>query len=86
MKISKAFKNPCIRCGTERIVLKTWKEKIGSSVIVNKEMICPNPECQKKVNADNKKQDDRREEMKLRSEQRALNRKATRNSKRVKNR
>lgn len=45
--------NPCSRCGKERIVSKTWKEKIqtsfGDSMVVFTENICPDKECQKVV-------------------------------------
>lgn len=73
--MNKAFSNPCSRCGTERVVLKTWKEHIGNSVVINIEKICPNADCQKVVSSDNKKQSDRYAAMKLKSEQRAFNRK-----------
>lgn len=72
--MNKPFSNPCVRCGKERIVLKTWKEKIWDSIIINTETICPDPECQKLVNKDNKKQRDKRTAMKLRSEQRLTDR------------
>lgn len=78
----KTLNNPCIRCGTERIVSKTWKEKIGNSVIVTTETICPNPSCQKKVDSDNKKQSDKNTAMRLRSEQRASYRKAVKDAER----
>lgn len=73
--MNKYSSNPCIRCGTERITLKIWKEKIGNSTITNRTTVCPDPECQKKVNADNKKQSDKNTAMKERSEQRAIERK-----------
>ncbi len=76
--MKKTYSNPCIRCGKERIVLRSWKEKIGSSVVTNTEMICPDPECQKIVNSENKKQQDKYTAMKLRSAQRVLNREAAR--------
>lgn len=45
--------NLCIRCGRVRIVAKTWKEKIVSngivSVVEHTEMVCPNKDCQAKV-------------------------------------
>ena len=47
--------NPCIRCGKERIFVRSWKEKIGNSVVTTIENACPDPECQKIVEADNKK-------------------------------
>ncbi len=63
--MDKKISNPCTRCGIERIVVKTWEEKVGNSTVVNIETVCPNPECQKKVNSDNKKQHDRYIAMKL---------------------
>ena len=39
----------CIVCGKRRIVVATHEEKIGNSVVTYKETICPDPECQKKV-------------------------------------
>ena len=47
--MKKAFGNPCSRCGTERIVVRTWKEKVDSSVITNTETACPHKECQIEV-------------------------------------
>lgn len=41
--------NPCVNCGKERIDSKTWKEKVGASVIIHTKTICPDPECQKQV-------------------------------------
>jgi hypothetical protein len=39
----------CVRCGKQRIVLSVKEEKIGNSTISTTETICPDPECQKKV-------------------------------------
>jgi hypothetical protein len=39
----------CIECGKQRIVVGTYQEKVGNSVVTYKETICPDPECQKKV-------------------------------------
>lgn len=41
--------NPCIRCGKPRIDGKSWKEKIGISVLTYTSTICPDPTCQKIV-------------------------------------
>jgi len=38
--------NPCIRCGKQRIVVKTWKEYSGTSLITCTTMTCPDPACQ----------------------------------------
>lgn len=76
--MNKTYSNPCIRCGTERVISRTWKEKIGNSVVINIEKVCPDIKCQNKVNQDNKKQRDKSAAMKQRSEQRALNRRTAR--------
>jgi len=39
----------CIECGKQRVVVATHEEKVGNSIVVYKETICPDPECQKKV-------------------------------------
>ncbi len=41
--------NPCINCGKERVDGKTWKQKVGISVVVHTMTICPDPQCQKLV-------------------------------------
>ena len=43
-------------------------------------MVCPNPECQKKVEIDIKKQRDKNAAMKLKSEQRLIQRKIERDA------
>ena len=43
------MQNLCIECGKERIDGKTWKEKIGTSVITHTKTLCPDASCQKKV-------------------------------------
>lgn len=72
------YSNPCIRCGKERIEARVWKEKVEDSIIINRQMICPDPLCQKKVDSDNKKIRDKHALMKTRSEERALKRKKSR--------
>lgn len=39
----------CIRCGKMRIVTKTWKERVGLSLIKYTLATCPDTECQKYV-------------------------------------
>lgn len=41
--------NPCIECGKQRVDGKTWKVKVGISVITHTQTICPDPKCQKIV-------------------------------------
>lgn len=73
--MNKPFSNPCIRCGKERIVSKTWKEKVGYSYVYNTETICPDADCQKQVNLENKRQRDKKVAMRKVSEERAQKRK-----------
>lgn len=41
--------NPCIQCGKPRVDGKSWKEKIGTSVVTHIQTVCPDPKCQKIV-------------------------------------
>lgn len=65
-----------MRCGKDRVVAKIWQEKMGNSTVITKEMVCPDEDCQKKVNADNKKQQDRYASLKLKNAQRLVARRA----------
>ena len=40
----------CSRCGKDRVIIKTYKEKVGGSVVEYTETACPDPSCQTKVN------------------------------------
>lgn len=65
--------NVCIRCGKQRIVVKTWTEHIGVSLIKYSETVCPDPECQKFVDKANT---EREEKGKLLASQRAQSKQA----------
>lgn len=54
-----AQNTPCIRCGKERIASKTWDEELNGSTVTYTLTVCPDPECQKKVDAELKKHSDR---------------------------
>ena len=41
------YKNCCPRCGKERIIVKEWTEKVGSSTVTNVDKHCPDKTCQK---------------------------------------
>lgn len=41
--------NPCVKCGKERVDSKSWKGKVGVSVITYTLTVCPDAECQKIV-------------------------------------
>ncbi len=73
--MKKTFGNPCSRCGKERIIVRTWKEKVDSSIITNTETACPDKECQLEVEKINKKQQERSAALKRESEKRLQSRK-----------
>lgn len=54
--------NPCIRCGKERKLVKTWKELVGTSMVTYSLSTCPDPACQKIVDSQNKEKERKREE------------------------
>ena len=74
------YSNPCIRCGKERILSRVYEEEIGNSSVTTTLMVCPDAECQKKVELENKKREEKNAEFKIRSEQRAMARKAARDA------
>lgn len=41
--------NVCIRCGKQRIVVKTYQELVGNHMITYTETSCPDTACQKKL-------------------------------------
>lgn len=41
--------NPCARCGQERVDGKSWKGKLGASVITYTMTVCPDKSCQVEV-------------------------------------
>lgn len=59
------YSNPCTRCGKERIIVRTWKETVGYSVVTTRETACPDKACQKMVEQANKKQIDKQEASRL---------------------
>lgn len=42
--------NPCVRCGKERIVLKTWSALVGKSQLTYTDTACPDKSCQQVIN------------------------------------
>ncbi len=69
--------NKCTTCGKERIVIKTYKEKIGTSYVTFKEMTCPDPECQKRINKVLSSEKAKRQRIKDEKERAELERKKT---------
>lgn len=58
--MAKLSKNPCIRCGKERRVVKTWVERTQTSLITYSLSICPDPACQKIVDKQNQEHETKR--------------------------
>lgn len=51
--MQKTNSNPCVRCGKERIIVKTWQDYIGESLVTYTLGLCPDKECQKIVDKAN---------------------------------
>lgn len=77
MNIPDRSGSKCTRCGKKRVVTKTYKKKINGAEIIYKETGCPDPECQKEVDKQLKKEKQKREKIKAdqlkREEQRKQN-------------
>lgn len=54
--------NPCIRCGKARVVANTYKEVIGTSMVIRTENSCPDPDCQEKVERQLEKEREKRQQ------------------------
>lgn len=58
--------NPCVRCGTERVVLRTWVEESEQggrvSRLTHTLMVCPDAACQAKVEKELQRKEDARAE------------------------
>lgn len=65
----------CIVCGKQRVVVATHEEKVGNSVVVYKETICPDPECQKRVEKILEKELEKRQQSALNQKLRMAGRK-----------
>lgn len=70
----------CTRCGKERIVASTYKEKVGNSTITYTINVCPDSECQKIVDDILKTEELKRIAMHEESQRRALQRTAAKAS------
>lgn len=62
--------NPCTQCGKERILFKTWVEKVTptygnrTSTVTRSLTVCPDPECQKIVEQKLAVEKDKRDKIK----------------------
>lgn len=64
----------CIRCGKERIVISTKKEKVGNSVITYTKTICSDPKCQAMVENTLNNEKIKRSNLMIEKEKQALQR------------
>jgi hypothetical protein len=62
--------NPCMICGKQRIVVKTYKKYVSGSLTIITKTACPDPLCQKKVNKKLFREDAARERIKSELEKR----------------
>ena len=73
--MNRPYTNPCIRCGQERVVSKTWKETITTfsgtlQEVMHIEAVCPDPECQEALDKEFAKQKEKRDKIASDREQR----------------
>jgi hypothetical protein len=68
--MTKKILNPCTRCGKERVVTKSFKEKSGTFTVTRTLSVCPDPECQRIVNGALNKEKEKRDVFKKESEKR----------------
>ena len=72
--MNNTYSNPCIRCGKERIIFKRTEEQMydypGATKVVHIEKVCPDPECQKLLDAEIKEQQNKRDTLRKKSEER----------------
>jgi hypothetical protein len=78
--MQKTYSSPCSRCGTERIVLKTWKEKLDANEVTCTQKICPNPECQKMVDREINSQKEKKDALAQKKAERLMARRAERDA------
>lgn len=66
--MSSSTKNPCTRCGKERIEGKRYSEEVatffGTSTIIHTDTVCPDDDCQKIVEEKLEVQKQKTEEIK----------------------
>ena len=68
--MDKKTSNPCSRCGKERIIVRTYIERVGNSSVLNTITSCPDPDCQSEINKVLARDEKMRADMKLASERR----------------
>lgn len=70
--------NPCTQCGKERILFKTWVEKVTSTygnkttTVTRSLTVCPDPECQKIVEKKLAVEKEKRDKIKAAREEKLL--------------
>lgn len=64
--------NVCVRCGKQRVEVRTWKEHIKGAVLTHTSTACPDAECQKIVDRQFAAQKEKRAVVEREREQRAI--------------
>ncbi len=64
----------CPRCGKERILVSSHDEVNSNSKVTYRQTICPDPNCQKKIEADLENDERKRVILKNEQEKRTLQR------------
>jgi len=64
--MQKPEKKTCYRCGKERVVSKTWKEKVGNSIVETTEYVCTDEKCEATQKKDLRNQKNKRLQMEKR--------------------
>lgn len=75
------YNNLCSRCGKARVFARSWEEKIGNSVVITTENVCPDPECQKMVEKENKKKIEKMKSNQLKRKNNLRNRRKVKSNK-----
>lgn len=70
---------PCPRCGSKRIISRSWKEKVktfsGTVEVEHTQIVCINKVCQKNFENQRALEAKKREEERIKKEERLLERK-----------
>ena len=53
----------CIRCGKERVFVKTWNDTIGTIKTTYSTSVCPDKDCQKIVDRENEEKEAKKQRL-----------------------
>lgn len=74
LEYDESVSTPCVRCGTARVVLRRWTEKVevygGVVEVSHTETVCPDPDCQELVGDMLDKMAEKKRDMERRKQER----------------